>query len=80
MGGNFRLQSPLDERQIAYNLDHLRVAWARVAMPLDLWWPNETEDALAKASAGDIDSAVRGAMQMAGTLARKQVPLIISVA
>jgi O-glycosyl hydrolase len=79
VGGNFRLQSPLDPAQIAYNLEHLRVAWARVAMPLDLWWPNEAENALERAAAGHIDPAVSNAMQMAGTLAQKRIPLIVSV-
>ena len=41
MGGNFRIQSPADAAQIQYNLDHLRVAWGRVAMPLDRWQPDE---------------------------------------
>ena len=41
MGGNFRIQSPADAAQIQYNLEHLRVAWGRVAMPLDRWQPNE---------------------------------------
>ena len=44
MGGNFRIQSPADAAQIQYNLDHLRVAWGRVAMPLDRWQPSEDAD------------------------------------
>ena len=44
MGGNFRIQSPADAAQIQYNLDHLRVAWGRVAMPLDRWQPDEDAD------------------------------------
>jgi hypothetical protein len=79
VGGNFRLQNPADPPQIAYNLENLRVAWARVAMPLDHWWPNETNDPAPAAAAGHIDTMTREAMEMAGVLARKNIPLIISV-
>ena len=44
MGGNFRIQSPNDAAQIQYNLENLRVAWGRVAIPLDRWQPDENGD------------------------------------
>ena len=74
MGGNFRIQSPADAAQIQYNLEHLRVAWGRVAMPLDRWQPNENADPVAAATAGALNTSVREAMEMAQKLARKNIP------
>jgi O-glycosyl hydrolase len=79
MGGNFRLQSPADAGPIQYNLDHLRVAWGRVAMPLDRWQPNEDTDPVAGARTGTLNANVRQAMEMAQKLARKNIPTVISV-
>ncbi|MGD0540621.1 MAG: hypothetical protein ABSB33_03785 [Tepidisphaeraceae bacterium] len=79
IGGNFRLQSPGDPAQIQYNLQNLRVAWGRVAMPLNLWQPKENVDPIQAANAGKLDKDVRAAMEMARTLAQKQIPTIISV-
>jgi hypothetical protein len=41
MGGNFRIQSPRDAQVIQYNLDHMRVAFGRVALPWNAWQPEE---------------------------------------
>jgi len=41
MGGNFRIQSPRDAQVIQYNLDHTRVAFGRVALPWNVWQPEE---------------------------------------
>jgi O-glycosyl hydrolase len=79
MGGNFRIQSPADAAQIQYNLDNLRVAWGRVAMPLDRWQPNEDADPLEAATKGTLNSSVREAMEMAQKLARKNTPTIVSI-
>jgi hypothetical protein len=79
MGGNFRIQSPADAAQIEYNLDHLGVAWGRVAMPLDRWQPNEDADPVEAATAGQLNTSVREAMEMGQRLARKSIPIIISV-
>jgi len=79
MGGNFRIQSPADAAQIQYNLDNLRVAWGRVAMPLDRWQPNEEADPVAAAAAGTLDTGVGEAMEMAQKLARKGIPTVISI-
>jgi hypothetical protein len=79
MGGNFRIQSPADAAQIEYNLDHLRVAWGRVAMPLDRWQPNEDADPVETATTGTVNTSVRQAMEMAQKLARKKIPTIISI-
>jgi O-glycosyl hydrolase len=79
IGGNFRLQSRLDGPQIRYNLEHLRVPWGRVAMPLNAWQPDEMADPFESADAGKINPGVRGAMEMAGTLAKKNIPIIASV-
>ena len=79
MGGNFRIQSPADAAQIQYNLDHLRVAWGRVAMPLDRWQPDENTDPVGVAATNALNDNVRESMEMAQQLARKNVPMIISV-
>ena len=79
MGGNFRIQSPADAAQIEYNLDHLRVAWGRVAMPLDRWQPSEDVDPVEAATTNTLNTSVREAMEMAQKLARKNIPTIISI-
>jgi hypothetical protein len=79
MGGNFRIQSAADAPQIQYNLDNLRIAWGRVAMPLDRWQPSEDVDPAEVANTNGLDAGVREAMDMARKLARKQIPIVISV-
>lgn len=79
MGGNFRLQSPnADPGIIDYNLKNLRVAWGRVEMPWRSWQPAETSDPLAAARAGTLDARVAKAMEMAGRLGEKGMPVIVS--
>ena len=79
MGGNFRIQSPSDAAQIRYNLDNLRVAWGRVAMPLDRWQPSEDTDPVEAAARGTLHTNVREAMEMAQKLARQNIPTVISI-
>jgi hypothetical protein len=79
MGGNFRIQSPGDAAHVQYNLDHLRVAWGRVAMPLDRWQPNEDVDPREAAAQSRLNGSVREAMEMAQKLARKDIPTIASI-
>src|SRR5271165_4676579 len=80
MGGNFRIQSPADAAQIQYNFDHLRIAWGRVAMPLDQWQPSEDVDPIqAAATAGTLNTNGREAMEMAQKLAQKNIPTVISI-
>ena len=79
IGGNFRLQSPDDLPIIQYNLENLRVAWGRVAMPLNLWHPDEATDPSEAAKAGALNNDVRRAMEMSRTLAQRKIPFIISV-
>lgn len=79
MGGNFRLQSPADPQIIAYNLGHLRTAWGRVAMPLNLWQPDVNANPVQAADAGKLDDNVAAAMAMAQTLAQKNIPFIASL-
>ena len=74
IGGNFRIQSTADAATIAYNLANLRVAWARLEMPLSSWQTTETVDA----AAAPLDSKVQQAMEMGRTLAQKKIPMIIS--
>ncbi|MDP9173969.1 MAG: hypothetical protein M3O30_08910 [Planctomycetota bacterium] len=79
IGGNFRLQSPSDAAAVEYNLANLRVPWGRVAMPLDRWQPVEEVDAARAADSGQLNNHVREAMEMARTLSRKNIPVIISI-
>jgi O-glycosyl hydrolase len=74
IGGNFRLQSPADAAVIAYNLENLRVAWARLEMPLSTWQPTEANDP----TTAPLPDKVRQAMEMGRTLAQKKIPMIIS--
>jgi O-glycosyl hydrolase len=79
MGGNFRIQSPADAPVIQYNLDHLRLAWARVPMPFNFWQPNVDVDPAQAAAAGELNTNVVDAMKMAQTLAQKNIPMVISI-
>jgi O-glycosyl hydrolase len=79
IGGNFRLQSPADPPIIAYNLSHLRAAWGRVALPLNLWQPDLDTDPVQAAAAGKLNTNVAAAMAMAQTLAQKKIPFVISL-
>jgi hypothetical protein len=79
LGGNFRLQNPTtDPPVIAYNLENLAVRWGRVEMPWRSWHPDETVDPLEEARAGRIDERSRRAMEMARTLSRLGMPVIVS--
>ncbi len=79
MGGNFRIQSPADPPFIDYNLDHLRLAWGRVAMPLNFWQTNVNVDPVQAAAAGHLNTNVSAAMEIAQKLAQKKIPFIVSV-
>jgi hypothetical protein len=78
MGGNFRIQSPNDAAQIQYNLENLRVAWGRVAIPLDHWQPDENSDP-ASVTTNALNTNVHDAMEMAQKLARKNIPFVASI-
>ena len=69
-----RYELPADPATIAYNIQNLRVAWARLEMPLSSWQTGETADP----TAGPLSDKVRQAMEMARTLAQKKIPMIIS--
>jgi len=80
IGGNFRLQNPTsDPPVIEYNLENLRVAWGRVAMPWNVWQPDENTDPIEAAKAGQINQNVRQSMEMAQKLAQRKIPFIISI-
>jgi hypothetical protein len=80
IGGNFRLQNPTsDPPVIKYNLENLRVAWGRVAMPWNVWQPDENTDPIEAAKSGQLNPNVRQSMEMARTLAQRRIPFIISI-
>jgi hypothetical protein len=79
LGGNFRLQNPkADPQVIDYCLQNLRVAWGRVEMPWRFWQPVMDSDPTDSAKAGKLNPFVQKAMEMAQTLNKKGIPLIIS--
>jgi O-glycosyl hydrolase len=41
MGGNYRIQGPRDAQHIQYIMDNMRVAFGRVALPWNVWQPEE---------------------------------------
>jgi hypothetical protein len=78
-GGNFRLQNPkADPLVIDYCLNNMRVAWGRVEMPWSQWHPSEDADPVALAKEGKLNGHVLESMQMAGRLAAKGIPVIVS--
>ena len=80
MGGDFKLQSPrMDPAVIQYNLDNMRVAFGRIEFPWRTWDPAEAGDPLADARAGKLPASIQTDMEMARTLARKGIPMVISV-
>ena len=80
IGGNFRLQKPeTDPLVIDYCLKNLNVTWGRVELPWFNWQPDESVDPIDAAESGDISPRVVSAMEMAQKLARKNIPIIISV-
>jgi hypothetical protein len=79
LGGNFRLQnSRTDPQVIQYNLDNMRVAFARVEMPWRTWHPTENVDPLEAVRAGKVPPAVHQAMDMARRLTKIGMPVIVS--
>ena len=79
IGGNFRLQNPkLDPEVINYNLNHLRVAWARVELPWSAWQPKENADPIKAAEDGNLNPHVKASMEMAQKLNKMGIPLILS--
>ena len=79
LGGNFRIQNvALDPEVISYCLEHLRVAWGRVEFPWHFWQPVQNSNPLDSAKAGHLHPAVVRAMDMARTLSKRKIPLILS--
>ena len=61
MGGNFRIQSPRDAQVIQYNMDHMRVAFGRVALPWNVWQPEENSPPPMLAGEGAAPPSARSA-------------------
>ncbi len=80
VGGNFRMQYPeLDAQVVDYSFKHLKVAWGRVAFPWNEWQPREDADEAEKARAGRLGNYFNAQIEMAKTLARRRIPIILSV-
>ncbi len=78
-GGNFRLQNPdADPAVIDYCLENMDVRWGRVEMPWRFWHPDEDDDPMDKAKAGELNPRVKAAMEMAARLHKLGMPVILS--
>ena len=55
------------------------MTWGRVDLPWAEWHPEEGTDPLARARSGELHQRVADAMGMARTLARRDIPVIVSV-
>jgi len=78
LGGNFRIQNPkVDPEVIDYCLKNLRVAWGRVEMPWSSWQPDLSTDPSALDTSKQ-NIRVRRAMEMAQTLSRMNIPVILT--
>ena len=87
IGGNYRIQTqPADSRHIQFIMDNMRVAYGRVAMPWNVWQPDENSPPLRENNSqtrptrvpGGPMNSVPAAMTIAQTLAQKNIPMIIS--
>jgi O-glycosyl hydrolase len=90
MGGNYRIQSPRDPQVIQYIMDNMRVAFGRVALPWNVWQPEENSPPplLADTNGAVIPAADAGrglgmnsivpALEIAQKLARQKISMIIS--
>lgn len=79
IGGNFRIQNPkTDPQVIDYCLENLRVAWARVEMPWQLWHPEEDIDPIEAAKNGKLHPRVKVAMEMAQRLHKLRIPVMLA--
>ena len=80
VGGNFRMQYPeLDAQVVDYCFDNLNVAWGRIALPWNEWQPEENSDQAEKALAGHLSPYFYAQIEMAKTLAKRRIPMILSV-
>lgn len=73
-GGNFcwGLHDPITQ----YNLENLRVAWARTELRLDDWKPNSPEDSGPEQD--KLGSELRDSFLIAQELAQKRIPLAVA--
>lgn len=76
LGGNFvwGTQSPV----VPFYLENLRVAWARVEMPLHHWLPDEHADPTTRPLEQQHE-AIRESLRMATELHRRGIPIIMSI-
>jgi O-glycosyl hydrolase len=79
IGGNFVFA--LDSPDVNYNIDNFHPVWARMAVPLALWQPDETIDPDPQKIA-DVDRAgsdIRSSLELARKLSQHGIPLIFTL-
>jgi len=80
IGGNFLLQFPeTDPQAIRYCLNNLNVTWGRIPVWWSDWHPDESMDPYTRAQNGQLNDTVYRQMEMAKTLAKKGIPIIVTV-
>jgi hypothetical protein len=79
IGGNFAFS--LDSPDVKYNLDHLPIIWARMAMPLATWEPDEMPDPDPQSLAVNDkpDTQIRQTLELARQLTQRHIPLIFTL-
>jgi hypothetical protein len=79
IGGNFVFR--LDTPDVSYNLQHLRIVWARLAVPLTVWEPIEQANPDPRELAGNDQpkSDIRQSLELAKQLQERGIPLIFSL-
>ncbi|MEI6143381.1 MAG: hypothetical protein WCP85_29155 [Mariniphaga sp.] len=80
IGSNYRVGDvSRDSDVIFYCLDSMRVSWGRIALDWREWQPNENENPLINARAGKLKKEFYQQIEMAKILAKRNIPLILSV-
>jgi hypothetical protein len=79
LGGNFVFF--LDSPEVAYDLKNIPVIWARMAVPLTTWDPNEssTPDPATLAQNDTPDSDIRQSLQLARVFSQRHISLIFTL-
>lgn len=76
-GGNFRLQSPNDQKVIDYNLSNIKVAFGRIEFPWRYWQPDQNRSGL-QVPKQNQHSSIQAAAAMASRLKAEGMPVVLS--